>query len=93
MLTAALRVRFSQGRSDQTPPLEAVEGRVDRAWGHDPPGAALDFGANRHAVGVLAEPDQREQQELFERAEPVVSGWHTYSVGNIDEETPDKVAG
>ena len=47
--------------------------------GHDSAGARLDLRANRNAVGVVAEADERQQKELFEGAEPV----HTYVVGNI----------
>src|SRR5262245_66153301 len=74
--------RFGEPRSDEPPALEPVERGINRAGGHGASGARFDLVANRHAVGVVAEPDEREQQQALERTGAMR---HHYSVGNIDE--------
>ena len=49
--------------------LESLERFVDRTQRDDAAGALLDFLPYRHAVGIVTQPEQRQQHELFEIAE------------------------
>ena len=49
--------------------LEPIERGVDRADGHGPFGALLDFAANLHAVRLGAQPCDGQQDNLFEFAQ------------------------
>ena len=61
---------------DETYPfdLESLERFVDGTQRDDTARALLDFLPDRHAVGIVTQPEQRQQHELFEIAERRRSG-------------------
>src|SRR5690606_18917819 len=70
---APLGRRLAEARRHEALLLEPVQGRVERAGRGAPPGAAPDLVADRDAVRVVAEAQDREQDDLLELAEVVAA--------------------
>jgi hypothetical protein len=68
-LPASLRRRGADAGSDEPLALEAIEGRIDGADRRRASAAALDLGADRGAVAVTPEAQQRQQDEPLEFAD------------------------
>jgi hypothetical protein len=56
--------------------LQPVEGTIERADGNSPFSTLLDLMPNGNAIGVVTQPDHRQQDDLFKFAERV-SGAHS----------------
>ncbi len=56
--------------------LQPVESTIERAYGNSPFCTLLDLMPNGNAIGVVTQPDHRQQDDLFKFAERV-SGAHT----------------
>src|SRR5688572_4847463 len=67
--TATLWSRVAHARRDQALCLEAIEGGVQRTRGDGASRTIRQFRANRHAVCVVAESQNRQEDQLFELAE------------------------
>ena len=68
---AALRRRLAEPRLHQAAPLEPRQRRVDGADRDFASGVLGQLAPDRHAVGVVAEPQDREQEKVFEASEMV----------------------
>src|SRR5262249_9847625 len=66
---AAQRRRISHPGGDQSLLLEPIDRRIERADRAPLPRGALDFLADRGAVGVAAQPRGRRQHQVFELAQ------------------------
>ena len=67
--TAALGGRLADPRRDQSLPLEALEGRVDRADRGRTTRHAFDFGANHRPIRTVAQTEDDQQNDMLEFAE------------------------
>lgn len=67
--TATLWSGVAHARRDQALGLEAIERGVQRTRGDGASRAIRQFRANRHAVCVVAESQNRQKDQLFELAE------------------------
>src|SRR5262245_43565625 len=63
---ASLIRRLSNERRDKALRLQPVERFVDGTERDRPPGARVDLLPDRHAVRVVAEANERQEDELFE---------------------------
>src|SRR5262245_58687644 len=68
---AALGRGLADVGPQQASRFQPIQRRIDRARRDRPAGALEDLGANRRAVGLAAEPENREYQQLFELAQVV----------------------
>src|SRR5688572_25069021 len=66
---AALRRRIADARSDEAFRFEPIESDIDGADRELSPGTCLDFAPDGRAIGICAEPDEREQDDLFKLAD------------------------
>src|SRR5690606_19904899 len=71
--TAPLGRRLAEARRHQTLALEPLQCRVERAGRSAASGAATNLVADRDAVRIVAEAQDREQDELLELAEMAVA--------------------
>ena len=67
--TATLWSRVAHARRDQALCLEAIERGVQRTRGEGASRTIRQFRANCHAVCVVAESQNRQEDQLFELAE------------------------
>ena len=66
--SAALRRRIAEGGRDVAFVLEPIQRAVERPDRQCPAGPALDLQPDRHAVRLVAEPEDGEQDDLLEFA-------------------------
>ncbi len=57
--------------------LQPVESTIERADGNSPFSTLLDLMPNGNAIGVVTQPDHRQQDDLFKLAERLSGGAHT----------------
>ena len=67
--TATLWSRVAHARCDQALRLEAIEPGVKRTRGDGASRPGRQFRANRHAVCIVAESQDRQEDQLFELTE------------------------
>ena len=70
---AAPRFRIAQARADQTLGFEPAQREIDRGAEDRAARVSAEFLDDRDAIGVGAEADQREQDEVFEATQRVLS--------------------
>jgi hypothetical protein len=66
--------RFAHPGPDKALFLEAIKPRIDRPDGYILTGTFHQFPANRCSVSIVFEPQDRQQQEMFESAKQSITG-------------------
>ena len=66
--TAALRCRIGEPRAQVSLRFQPIERDVDRSARHIAAGAPQNLVPNGHRVGIVAQPQHREQHDLLELA-------------------------
>ena len=78
---AALRCRIAEGRRHVAFLLETIERPIQGADGQRAAGAGFDLEANGHTVGVVAQPQNGEEDDLLELTEVLAPGHMFCMVG------------
>lgn len=83
--TSPLRRRVAHARRNQTFGFESFQSGVQRTRRDLTPCAIRKLRANRHAVGIVVKPKNREEDELFEFAEIYRRRHLNYIVVQMDQ--------
>lgn len=80
-----LGLGVGDGGGDEAFGFETVEGGVDGSDGDVAAGAVGDFASDAHAVGVVVETEDSEEDEVFEFSEGITLGHDFYIVEKVSE--------